>query len=158
MSLKHGRRLPPRPSIWRLRSVTTQHDRYRPSPTDESMHARPYRTSARSTNSLRSGRHRAHLDGALIAPIHLVPENVREERIDVLRRSGAVVHLVGVLVHVHHQERHSIGGVLRVVARPAGAQVCGVHVELEDHPAAAAAKTRTGRTELLLPGSKATPL
>src|SRR5690606_21782690 len=78
---------------------------------------RPFDVAHRSASSLASPRSssggssedRAHALRALEASIDLVPVHVREERIDVASDAGAEVHLITVLVHVHHEQRHARG-------------------------------------------------
>src|SRR3954465_9155798 len=52
---------------------------------------------------------------------HLLPADIVEEGIDIFRRCGTEVHLIGVLVHVHHEQWIPRCDGLRVVASPVGA-------------------------------------
>jgi len=58
---------------------------------------------------------RRHLH-ALHPPLHRLPIDIRQERVDVLRAvGGLVVEQVRVLSHVHHQQRDEAGHVAGLV-------------------------------------------
>src|SRR5215470_11284614 len=92
---------------------------------------------------------------ALEAPLHLVPLDVLEEGVDVLRRRGSVVDGVRVLVHVHHQQWSAVGGILGVVPAPADAELSILEVVVEHRPAAPSSERRPDCPEEFLEATEA---
>src|SRR5437879_2941960 len=66
---------------------------------------------------------------------HGLPLQVLKERIDVLGRGGAVVYLVGVLVHVHDENRQCRGRTMSVIGHPVVLELPRVQVEAQHDPA-----------------------
>src|ERR1041385_2343909 len=62
-------------------------------------------TAAMTAKTAKPGRTSGLLAVGLEAARHRFPPDALHEGIDVLRRSGAVVHGIGVFVHVHRQDR-----------------------------------------------------
>src|SRR6185503_321835 len=79
---------------------------------------------------------------------HLFPVDVVEERVDVLRRGCAEVHVIRVLVHVHDEQRRRRGRRMHVVGHPVVLGRAELAVVAEDHPARAAAQTGGHAAEL----------
>ena len=80
--------------------------------------------------------------------------DVLEEGVEVLRCGGSEVHLIGVLVHVHDEERVARREHLGVVTGPCGAERAGVELEAEDDPADASAESGSGCSEVLFPARR----
>src|SRR2546427_494410 len=78
---------------------------------------------------------------------HALPLDVLEESINVFRRRSAVVHLIRVLVHVHHQDRNGGGRSMRVIGHPVIFQLPGVQVEPKNHPAGPPTEAGTDAAE-----------
>src|SRR4029453_12476266 len=87
--------------------------------------------------------------------LYLVPLDVLEERVDVLRRRRAIVNRVGMLVHVHHQERRTVSGALGMVPAPMNTELGGLEVMVEHRPAAPTGERHPYRTEELLEPTEA---
>src|SRR5215510_8787094 len=82
---------------------------------------------------------------------HGLPIDVAEERIDVLGCRGAKVHLVGVLVHVHHQERSGRRWPVGMIGKPVVLELLKMAVEPEHNPSGAATQPGADAAELCLP-------
>src|SRR5882724_7550676 len=80
-----------------------------------------------------------------------VPLNVLEERIDVLGCGGAIVHLIRVFVHVHHQNGQGCSRCMGVVRHPVVFELPRVLIEAEQYPARSAAQAGTDATKLGFP-------
>src|SRR5688572_8040005 len=81
----------------------------------------------------------------------LVPIDIDEERIDVLARRGAVVHLVRVLVHIHHEDGPRMRGVRRMICKPIVLEHFEMFVIPEDYPPGTAPEPMTDLSKLAFP-------
>ena len=65
-------------------------------------------------------RHSSSLASAhrLGAAIHFVPIDVLKKRVDIAARIRPVIDGIGVLVHIHHEQRHAPGKAVRMIPRP----------------------------------------
>ncbi|MCY1537754.1 hypothetical protein D9M68_732630 [compost metagenome] len=87
----------------------------------------------------------------LVARVHRGPVDVLHEGIDVRAGGGAVVQVVGVLVHVQRQEGRAARQRMGVISSPLVDQRALARLEGEQHPARAAAKRLAHRCEFLVP-------
>src|SRR5262245_36241220 len=85
------------------------------------------------------------------ASVDLVPVDVLHERVDVLRGRGPVVEMVGMLVHVEHEQGPAHRHVVHVVPRPVVVHLPGVQVVGEDHPTGSAGQAIGHLRELRAP-------
>src|SRR5262245_38662025 len=110
-----------------------------------------HRGSSLSGSTARSSmKCRVELLGPLEATVDLLPLDILEEGVDVLRRGCSVVDRVGVLVHVHDQERRAVRCGLGVVAAPVDAQLATLEVVVQHRPAASTSERRPHRPEEFL--------
>src|SRR5438132_8583057 len=86
---------------------------------------------------------------------HRLPLQILKKRIDVLARGSAVVHLVGVLVHVHDENRQCRGRTVSVIGHPVVLELPRVQVEAQHDPAGSATEPRADPPELGLLGVEA---
>src|SRR5262245_52034219 len=85
------------------------------------------------------------------ASIYFFPFHVLHKGVDILRRRRAVVHVIGVFVHIQHQQRTAHRCVMHVIPRPVIVCLAGVHVVSENRPTRSSAKRVGCPFELCLP-------
>src|SRR6516164_9868626 len=68
------------------------------------------------------------------------PANDLHKAIDIARRFGAEVHVIGVLVHVERQDRRAAGQCVTMVGRPLVDELAIAWRPRQEHPSRAAAE------------------
>src|SRR6185437_12194695 len=89
------------------------------------------------------------------APAHLAPSDRRHEGVDISGRLGAVIHVIGVFIHVECQDRLTSGERMRVVRRPVVDEAPLARGPAQRHPARAAAERPAHGGELGAPTADA---
>ena len=79
------------------------------------------------------------------------PVDIAQKRVDVRSGLGTELRLVGVLVHVKHQQRNSVQSRLRVVVQKLVVEPTIGATVAEDHPAGSSNQRLCERDELSLP-------
>src|SRR5688572_20858144 len=85
-----------------------------------------------TTSQDHSSRHQRTTLGKRLDPCsHCLPLNIPKKRINVFGSGCTVVHLVGMLVHVHDQDWKGGGRSMRVIGHPVVLQLPRVRVEAQ---------------------------
>lgn len=90
--------------------------------------------------------------GGITAARGLFPVDVIHETIDVVPGRRGEVHVVGMLIHVHHQQRRGGGRRMHVIRHPEILQRPGMLVPAQHDPARTTAQTGTDASEFPVPG------
>src|SRR6185503_15713294 len=98
--------------------------------------------SSARLSSLSKVKHALSLANAYLfyAAINFVPIYVLHESVNVLGCRRTIIHLIGMLIHVQHQQRITLGNVVHVIPGPIIVKLPGVSIVSEYYPTRASAQ------------------
>src|SRR6266511_6371858 len=88
---------------------------------------------------------------SFIEALHRRPVDRRHERADVVTGFGAVIYVIGMLVHIEREDRRSAGQRVAMIRRPLIDELAVSRRPGQQHPAGAAAKRLAHRDEFQPP-------